>query len=267
MHRNTAGFWRRYLPLLALGLIGIVVVGVDALRIAEALPIETPPPRSRWIPMIAASLLQPILALFLSAAFGAMLAHRFGLVSVIATGSGRDVFKSSLLISFGAGILAGGAVVALDRLLFSELIPQFFTGPRQLMRSPVDLLLIGVFYGGITEEIMMRWGLMTSLVFLSSWLRGWIGTRQNTVFGPQPARVFWSSICLAAFVFALVHLPTAAAVASLTEIVVARVLLLNAIAGVIFGWLFWRYTLESAMVAHAALHVVFFAAAIGGTGP
>src|SRR5262245_11299837 len=264
MHRKAAGFRRRYLPLVALGLVGIVVVGVDALRIAEALPIETPPPRSRWILMIAASLLQPTLALLVSAAFGAMLAHRFGLVSVIATGGGWDTFKSSLLVSFGAGILAGGAFIALDRLLFSDLMPEFFIGARQLVRSPVDSLLIGMFYGGITEEIMMRWGLMTSIVFLLSWLRRWTDARPGTVSELPSAFIFWSSICIAALVFALAHIPSAAAIAPLTEIVIARVVIMNTIAGVIFGWLFWRYTLESAMVAHAALHIVFFAAAIGG---
>jgi hypothetical protein len=34
--------------------------------------------------------------------------------------------------------------------------------------------------------------------------------------------------------------------------------LLNALGGVLFGWLFWRRSLEAAMVAHATTHVGFF---------
>jgi membrane protease YdiL (CAAX protease family) len=36
---------------------------------------------------------------------------------------------------------------------------------------------------------------------------------------------------------------------------VARTVLLNAVAGVLFGWLYWRGRLEAAMVAHASFHV------------
>lgn len=265
MNQRTAGFWRRFLPLLALGLMGVVVFGMIALRVAEGLAIDTPSPRSHWILLIAGSLLQPTLALFVSAAVGALLAHRFGLVSVIAEGNGWNAFRASLLVSFGMGILAGGAVLAMDRLLFIDLIPELFTRDRKMSNSPVESLLIGVFFGGITEEVVMRWGLMSLFIFLLSLLRRWIGGGRNTAVGPPPAPIYWSSICLAALVFALAHLPSAATIVPLTEIVTARVLLLNAAAGVVFGWLFWRYTLESAMVAHAALHVVFFAAVIGGT--
>jgi membrane protease YdiL (CAAX protease family) len=38
---------------------------------------------------------------------------------------------------------------------------------------------------------------------------------------------------------------------------VLRILLLNALAGLVFGWLFWRRSLECAMFAHASVHVVF----------
>jgi membrane protease YdiL (CAAX protease family) len=37
-----------------------------------------------------------------------------------------------------------------------------------------------------------------------------------------------------------------------------RTVLLNALGGVLFGWLFWRRSLEVAMVAHAAFHVGLF---------
>jgi hypothetical protein len=263
MNGKAAGFWRRFVPLLAIGFFGVVVVGFDAVRVVDRLFIDAPPPRPPWMSLIAASLVQPTLALFLSAAVGALLAHRFGLVSAIAHGSGWDKFRSSLLLYFGTGILTGGALIAADRLVFNALIPEFFANARKLSHAPADTLLIGVFFGGVTEEIVMRWGLMSLLVFMLNWLRRWLAFGRIVVERPSPL-IYWSSICLAALVFAAAHLPSAAAIGPPTQAVIARVLLLNAVAGVLFGWLFWRYTLESAMVAHAALHVVFFAAAIGG---
>ena len=66
---------------------------------------------------------------------------------------------------------------------------------------------------------------------------------------------------LAAVLFGLGHLPATAALLPLTPAVVARAVVLNGIAGVVFGWLYWRRGLEAAMVAHfcadLVLHVLF----------
>jgi membrane protease YdiL (CAAX protease family) len=41
----------------------------------------------------------------------------------------------------------------------------------------------------------------------------------------------------------------------LTPALVTRVIVLNTVAGLVFGWLFWRRGLEAAMVAHATAHL------------
>jgi len=40
-----------------------------------------------------------------------------------------------------------------------------------------------------------------------------------------------------------------------TPALIAQTVLLNEIAGVIFGWLYWQRSLEAATVAHATFHV------------
>jgi hypothetical protein len=67
-------------------------------------------------------------------------------------------------------------------------------------------------------------------------------------------------------VFAAGHLPAAGAIAPLTADVVLRILLLNAVAGFVFGWLYWKASLEAAMLAHATVHVVFAIAQYLGWG-
>jgi hypothetical protein len=44
----------------------------------------------------------------------------------------------------------------------------------------------------------------------------------------------------------------------LTPLIIFRTILLNALGGTLFGWLYWRHNLETAMVAHAAAYVGFF---------
>jgi membrane protease YdiL (CAAX protease family) len=40
--------------------------------------------------------------------------------------------------------------------------------------------------------------------------------------------------------------------------------LLNTAAGVVFGWLYWRHNLETAMIAHASVHLALGALSLIG---
>lgn len=112
--------------------------------------------------------------------------------------------------------------------------------------------LSGLLYGGIAEELQMRWGLV-SLVTLGLWK---LLARRAPV---PPATLTWLAVALIAVLFGVAHLGAAAAIVSLTPLIVARTVVINALAGVVFGWLFTRRSLESAMVAHAASHVAITA--------
>jgi membrane protease YdiL (CAAX protease family) len=58
------------------------------------------------------------------------------------------------------------------------------------------------------------------------------------------------SIFLAAIIFGLGHLPITASLVAITPLIVLRAIVLNGIGGIVFGWLFWKRGLESAMIAH-----------------
>jgi CAAX amino terminal protease family. len=67
---------------------------------------------------------------------------------------------------------------------------------------------------------------------------------------PKPI-VFWTANILFALAFGAAHLPTEAAIGlPLNPLVVTATLVLNGIGGLVFGWLFWMFGLESAMLAH-----------------
>jgi membrane protease YdiL (CAAX protease family) len=73
----------------------------------------------------------------------------------------------------------------------------------------------------------------------------------------------WTAIILAAVLFGVGHLPAMAGMVDLTPLIIFRTILLNALGGILFGWLYWRRNLETAMVAHAAGHVGFFLINLG----
>ena len=61
---------------------------------------------------------------------------------------------------------------------------------------------------------------------------------------------------VAALLFGAGHLPTAAGIWGLDAGVIARTVVLNAIGGVVFGWLYWKRGLEMAVLSHFAADIV-----------
>jgi membrane protease YdiL (CAAX protease family) len=147
------------------------------------------------------------------------------------------------------GVAAGVAILALS-LLTDPRLPM----PAQPLPDPASMSawkgLLASFYGGIGEELQLRLFLMTLVV--------WAGARlRRRAAGPH---LYWFAIVLAALLFGAGHLPAAAAIWPLTAMVVFRTLLLNAVAGLAFGWLYWRRGLESAMLAHFCADLVLHVA-------
>jgi len=75
-------------------------------------------------------------------------------------------------------------------------------------------------------------------------------------FGLEAPLINWIGIVTASFIFGLLHLPAASQVFKKTPILTTRVLVLNMVAGISFGWLFWHYGLISAGIAHFTADVV-----------
>jgi hypothetical protein len=152
--------------------------------------------------------------------------------------------------SAGLGVLAAIAVGACAWLLDPHLPARLHPAHAAPAASAWHGLLAS-FYGGIVEEIELRLFLMTLLAWLAARLVG---------RAPSPA-AYWSAIVVAALLFGAGHLPAAAQVWPMDAFVVLRTIALNAIAGVAFGWLYWKRGLEAAIAGHFAADLVLHVAA------
>jgi len=69
------------------------------------------------------------------------------------------------------------------------------------------------------------------------------------------------AIIITAILFGIGHLPITGSIIAITPLVIARAIVLNGIGAIIFGWLYWKKGLESAMISHFSadivLHVLF----------
>ena len=143
------------------------------------------------------------------------------------------------------------AIVLLDLWVFGPRLAAAGGNTLDDLHPPAWQGLLASFYGAIPEELLLRLGLMTLLV--------WVGARLTRTSSPRPI-VMWAAIVITALLFGAGHLPTTAALLPLTPLVIARALLLNGLGGLVFGWLYWKRGLLAAMLAHFStdlvLHVV-----------
>jgi len=121
--------------------------------------------------------------------------------------------------------------------------------PKQADTNPLYGFLASI-SAGITEETLFRlFGLS-----LLAWL---VGLRFHNSDGRPKPIVFWMANLLFALAFGAAHLPTEAAMGlPLNPLVVTSTLVLNGIGGLVFGWLFWTFGLESAMLAHILADII-----------
>ena len=254
----VGGFWRRFGVLFGAGAVGTIAL-IPMIAPAVRRQLASPPvdPGIPFPAALALSVVNPLLLLAIGAAVGIRLAPRVGLVSLLDqwAAQGAEVssrLRTDLPLAVGLGAGGGAAIIILD-LLFQPYLPSALREAGAAEAGILVNLLGGMLYGGITEELIVRWGMMTFL----AWAAWRVAGR-----GRPGASVMWGAVLGSAVAFGLGHLPAVAAAVPLTSMVVIRTVLLNAFGGIIFGWLFWRHTLEAAMVAHASSHVVFAAAAI-----
>ena len=246
--------------LFLVGMVGVLAAVPLVMGLVDDLLTTMPDiPELPYAVLVALALVNPLLLLALGTLAGATLAHRVGLRSRLAERlGGAPVAWTEVCtgwrLGIAVGIGVGVALVVLDALTLPLLGPEG-AALAVLEDRGVLLTVAGVLYGGVTEEIMLRWGLMSLLAWL-----GWRLTGAATT-GPATA-VMWVAIVLTAVTFGALHLPTVGAITSVTVAVALRTVLLNALGGVAFGWLFWRRGLEAAMIAHAVAHLAMTAVAI-----
>jgi len=176
-------------------------------------------------------------------------------------GLGRVSTITSLAVGLGAVLFV--LVTVLD-VVFARLQDSSQSNPSGEAAALQDLLAsipMRLLYGGITEEILLRWGVMAPIAFVCWGFENRIRERTKT----PPAAVMWVAIVASAVAFGVGHLPALASTFDLTIALIIRTVLLNAIVGVALGWLFWQRSLETAMVAHAAFHIVLVTVSTAGT--
>lgn len=254
-----------FLILLAASVVGTLGVlpysmalqGTTGPAAKSALPLPMPA-------LVALTVLQSAVLFALAIALGMWAGRRTGLGPRILPaalegesigGRLRAIVAPSLIL----GILAALAIIVLDVFVFRPLLEaQVGAAAEGLTRAGARPAawkgLLASLYGGINEELLLRFGLLSFFAFVG-------GRILRTPPGPSTTAVLWIANFAAAILFGLGHLPATSQILPLSTLVVVRALVLNGVGGIAFGYLYFTRGLESAMLAHftadIVLHVLF----------
>ena len=229
---------KSFAVLFGLGLLGVVAQAFDLLIIHGETGV------------VLVLVLQFVLVV-IGITIGLALAPKVGftsrVVDSIAAGTPllpaiRLDVKPALSVGFMIGVL-----------IFSvEILTHF--GPNWTVEQLLLAVPQRILWGGIAEELITRWGLLSLIVF-GLWKVG------NADAIRPSDRMIWMGILGVAVLFGMLHLPAIAGDPGIADL--AIVISVNGIAAIGFGWLFWRHSLEAAMIAHAFAHVVFISIWLG----
>lgn len=203
------------------------------------------------------SLIQPSILLALAVLTGILLAPKVNLSAPAAEAAagGKSIIPAIVpqIVPGLIGGLIGAAAIILCWILGKPFLPTVFAAKAEALNKLMPFLT-RVFYGGITEELLLRWGVLTLLV--------WAAWRLFQRGNEKPRSVwFVGAILISSVLFGVGHLPIASALAvKLTVSIAFFIVVANSVFGLIAGFLYWKKGLEAAIIAHAFTHVMLVTA-------
>jgi hypothetical protein len=194
------------------------------------------------------ALVQSVVMLLIMTIAGSVVSQRTGLNAPIleALLKGKEgvsalipILLPSILFSFSGLII----FCALYQLLAKYVLDKQSVKAMAKLRTAIGISGC-VLYGGISEEIIARWGLMNLVTFFA------------LMFVQKSTVIIWISLFMSSFIFALGQFPTyIAAGCSQSRPFLYSFLVLSLSQSLLFGYLFWQYGLICCILAHMLFHL------------
>lgn len=236
-------YWKTLLFFAVIGLVGGFFTG---LYVMDSYPADI---RQELLDQGVTETVLGFVTAVQSAGYGIVLGA-FGIFLGKKVGLWKDetvITKKPLMIALGFAVAGGLAMILPDMLFFgrySEILMDSYA-----VKPTVPYLLGSVTYGAVIEEVMLRLFAMSLIAFILHRLFG----KKNEA--PAPSILIVSNI-IAAVLFAAGHLSATFMLLGDTPVIILRCFLLNGGLGALFGYLYRKYGLRYAMIAHGGCHIV-----------
>lgn len=236
-------YWKTLLFFAVIGLVGGFFTG---LYVMDSYPADI---RQELLDQGVTETVLGFVTAVQSAGYGIVLGA-FGIFLGKKVGLWKDetvITKKPLMIALGFAVAGGLAMILPDMLFFgrySEILMDSYA-----VKPTVPYLLGSVTYGAVIEEVMLRLFAMSLIAFILHRLFG----KKNEA--PAPSILIVSNI-IAVVLFAAGHLSATFMLLGNTPVIILRCFLLNGGLGALFGYLYRKYGLRYAMIAHGGCHIV-----------
>ena len=194
---------------------------------------------------------QTLVIVALCAGSGVYFGPKVGLTDPFLQGITRgELLMSNLSLQLIAGAFAGIVCTIVWMVCYYGFIRQRLDKESVLITEGLRHQLglwTRITSGGITEEVIFRWGLLSIVM----WLLSLLISSESTVF--------WISIIGTGILFGLAHLPgNFAAGCKPSVMLVSTAIVSNLWVSLFCGYIFWNYGLIAAMVVHILFHVIWY---------
>ena len=235
--------WKFLLLVFLGGLIGSYCLGVysyDSLS-AELLKQLQDQNITKDMVIISSMFQYTILYGVLLACFGLVLSKKIKLWKEFKAN------KKAFLVTGIITIIGALILFPLDKIIFGSL--STWVNELYTVKPTIYEIIGGILVGGIIEEVMMRLFFMSLVVFIIYKL---FYKNKKEI----PTFVFVIANIIAALLFAAGHLPSTSVATALTPIIVFRCFLFNGGLGLAFGYLYRKYGIGYAIIAHGMAHLI-----------
>ena len=155
--------------------------------------------------------------------------------------------KKAVILTSIITVISALVLYPFDKLVFGLFNSWVYN--QYIVHPTIYKIIGGLLVGGIIEEIMMRLFLMSLLVIIISKI--FYKSKKEI-----PVRVYVIANIISAFLFALGHIPATILMTSITPVLLVKCFMLNGLLGMSFGYLYRKYGIEYAMIAHGFSHLL-----------
>ena len=243
MKQFVKTYWKLILFFTLVGLVGGYFTGLYAL--------ESYPPELQQ--QVADQGITPTMLGLVSAVQSAGYGLVLGTIGILLSkkiGLWKNPFhleKKPMLAATVVSVIGGLALILPDLFIFSKFEPVLLQAYAS--KPTLSYILATVTYGAVIEEVMLRLFLMSLIVFVLHKIF------ERKKEAPSVTVLVVANV-ISALLFAAGHLPMTLTAIGDSFVIILRCFLLNGVFGLLFGWLYRKYGIAYAMIAHGGCHIV-----------
>ena len=251
MKKFIATYWKTLLFFAIVGLVGGFFVGLYAIASYPADILQQLIDEMAKIGLgeIPVAIFLAVVTAVQSFGYGIVLGA-LGIFFGKKTGLWKDektIVKKPLIIALIVAFVCGLAIILPDVFFFSS---RFETIQNSYAEKPtIAYMLASVTYGAVIEEVMLRLFFLSFVAFVLQKI-----FEKRSEF-PSTKLLMIANV-ISAVLFAAGHLPFTLLAIGSSPLIIFRCFLLNGGLGLAFGYLYRKFGLRYAMIAHGGCHIV-----------